>query len=651
MFLSKFKSDSGDRSAWGSFFFNPAPMRGGIVTSESSLQLSAVYACTRVLTDSIASLPFQMYRVESDGGKRHIRDHWLYRLFAKRPNDYMNPFEFIETLTGHLVLRGNCFAQIVSNARGEVTDLHPIHPDLVSIEMLGNTNWRYRVKNLDGTQSVYTRGDIFHVKGLSPNGVMGYNPIELARKMLSTGIAAQDYGLRYFENDASPSGGWIEHPTNFKDKEARDKFREGWQSQQGGANKGKVAILEYGLKFHDGITVKNTDAQFIESKRMTRLEICSLFRVPPHKIADLERATFSNIEQQSIDFVVDCLRPWLVRWEEAIKYTFLDVEDDDLVVNFPVISLLRGDSKARSDYINSGIMNGTLTRNEARLMEDRNPLPGLDKPLRMLNMVTESDAKEEQKALETLAYAENMQDEEPEETKPTEPNPADARMVALASAVADRVARKEVEMVAKAIKYDSLADSYWKHVDFVAGALAVDLPTAQSYCMAQLALVQAAGNVEYAQVRNTIMALATGAPVNVIATAPDPAIAVLTEQIAQLTGKTQAMEKLQAAEKPAPQVINVTNEFKLPDPVVPIVNVAAPEAPAPQPAPIVNVTNQVNVPEQAAPVVNVSAPSVNVTNDVQPAPVTVNNAFASKATQTVERDENDEITRTVTKYE
>lgn len=211
-------------------------------------------------------------------------------------------------------------------------------------------------------------------------------------------------------------------------------------------------------------------------------------------------------------------------------------------------------------------------------------------------------------------------------------------------------------MVAKAIKYDSLADSYWKHVDFVAGALAVDLPTAQSYCMAQLALVQAAGTVEYAQVRNAVMALATGAPVNVIATAPDPAIAVLTEQIAQLTGKTEAIAKQQTADKPP--AINITNEFRLPDPVAPIVNVAAPEAPAPQPAPVINITNEVNVPEQAAPVVNVeapvvnvSAPSVSVTNDVQPAPVTVNNAFASKAVQTVERDENDEITRTVTQYE
>lgn len=493
MFLSKFKSDSGDRSAWGGFFFNPAPIRGAHVTADAALQLSAVQACVRVLTDSIASLPFQMYRVGSNGGKTQLRDHWLYRLFAKRPNDYMNPFEFLETLTGHLVLRGNAFAQIVSNARGEVTDLHPIHPDFVSIEMLGNTNWRYRVKNIDGTQSVLTRGDMFHIKGLSPNGVMGYNPIELARKMLSTGIAAQDYGMRYFENDASPSGGWIEHPGNFKDKETRDKFRESWQSQQGGSNKGKVAILEYGLKFHDGITVKNSDAQFIETKRMNRLEICSLFRVPPHKIAELDRATFSNIEQQSIDFVVDCLRPWLVRFEEAIKYTFLDVEDDDLVVNFPTISLLRGDSAARAVYINTGIMNGTLTRNEARLMEDRNPLQGLDEPLRMLNMVTESEASDQQDDLEEQEpvddAADDSEDTAPEESKPAKRNPADARVFSIVKSASERVARKELQVIKAALKAtdwpDAVKSAYDTHKSFVSACIGCSIEEAKAYCEAR----------------------------------------------------------------------------------------------------------------------------------------------------------------------
>jgi HK97 family phage portal protein len=493
MFLTKIKADSGDRSSWGGFWFNPTPMRAesANVTADSALQLSAVYACVRVLSDTVSTLPFNMYRTMPSGAKKQIRDHWLYRLFAKRPNDYQNPLEFREMMMGHLALRGNAFAQIVANRKGEVTDLHPIHPDLVTIEMLSNLNWRYRVKNQDGTETILARTDVFHIKGLSPNGVVGYNPIALARKMLATGLAAQDYGVRFFENDAAPSGGWIEHPTNFKDKEARNLWRDAWQEMQGGKNKGKVAVLEYGLKYHEGVSVKNSDAQFIETKRMSRSEIATMFRVPPHMIGDLDKATFSNIEQQSIDFVTHSMMPWLVRWEEAIKYTFLDPEDDDLCVSFPVISLLRGDMAARSAYINTCVMNGTMTRNEARLMEDRDPLPGLDEPLRMLNMVTERDAQEEQDEAEAA---------EANGGKPRAPAPADARLVALASAAAERVARKEVEMTAKAAKSPdwraALCIAYAKHAAFVGAAIGISAERAEEYCSEQVALIQESGGID-----------------------------------------------------------------------------------------------------------------------------------------------------------
>ena len=391
-------------------------------------------------------------------------------------------------MMGHLVLRGNAFAIIDSNTLGEVTALHPVHPDLVSIEMLGNTNWRYRVKNIDGTDSVYTRGDIFHIKGLSKNIVMGFNPIEEARKMLSIGISAQDYGIRYFENDASPSGGYLEHPTNFKDKEARDKFREGWQSQQGGRNKGKAAILEYGIKFHHGIAVKNTDAQFLETQQYTKSGIAALFGVPPHKVGDLSRSTNNNIEHQGIEFSVDSVTPLADCWENAITYCFLDEEDHDLVVNFSTIGLLRGDTAARSEYINTRIMNGSMTRNEARLMEGENPMPGLDEPLRMLNMVTESEAKRLSEKHDNEANQElpEIKDDEPQAVQP---NPGDARMAALASAVADRVARKEVAMATAAFRSGTLEDAYKKHAEFVASALGVSIESARTYCTEQMALL------------------------------------------------------------------------------------------------------------------------------------------------------------------
>ena len=475
MFLTKIKADSGDRSAWGGFWFNPVPMRAGSanVTGDAALQLSAVYACVRVLTDTVSALPFTMYRTANNGAKTQIRDHWLYRLFAKRPNAYQNPLEFIEMMQGHLALRGNAFAQIVSDRRGEVTDLHPIHPDLVTIEMLSAVNWRFRVKNSDGTETILGRADVFHIKGLSPNGVVGYNPIALARKMLATGMAAQDYGMRFFENDAAPSGGWIEHPSNFKDVEAKRLFRDSWQEMQGGKNKGKTAVLEFGMKYHEGVSISNADSQFIETKRMARSEIATMWRIPPHMIGDLDKATFSNIEQQSIDFVVHSIIPWLRRWEEAIKFTFLDPEDDDLCVSFPVISLLRGDSAARSTYINTRIMNGSMTRNEARLMEGDNPLPGLDEPVLMLNMATPGAKKPGQG----------------EGAAPPAPaRQSDARLIALASAASGRIARKEAEMSARALKAGggALVDAYAKHAPFVAGALGIELGAAQEYCAEQI---------------------------------------------------------------------------------------------------------------------------------------------------------------------
>jgi HK97 family phage portal protein len=488
MFLTNPKADSGDRSAWGGFFFNPVPTRIGAanITPDTALQLTAVYACVRVHANAVSTLPFQMYREKPNGAKEQIRDHWLYRLFAKRPNAYQNPMEFRAMMHGHLELRGNAFAYIVSNRKGEATDLHPIHPDRITIELLadlpdGGPNWRYRVRNRDGSEVIIARTDMFHIKGLSSDGIVGYNPIALARKMLATGAAAQDYGVRFFDNDASPTSGIIEHPTNFKDKEQRNLFRETWQEQQSGANKGKVAVLEYGLKYVPPPVVSNADAQFIETKKMNRSEIASLFEVPPHMIGDLDRSTNNNIEHQGIEYVTNKLRPRVVCWEEAIKYTFLD-PDDEIVVRMPFMELMRGDMAARTEYINTGVMNGTLTRNEGRIMEDRDPLPGLDEPLMMVNMIPVSQQQDEA-------------DEEEQAEKAAPPVPAKAppqnaeRLNALAVAAAERVARKETQVLLAALKDGdwpmAVSEALNKHSPFVAQALGVSEQQATHYIRAR----------------------------------------------------------------------------------------------------------------------------------------------------------------------
>ena len=489
-------SDNGDRSPWGNFWFEPVPMRGGVGVgaSDQALQLTAVYACVRVLAEGVATLPFCLYKEGADGSKTLVKNHWLHTLFARRPNAYQNPLEFREMLQGHLALRGNGFARIVSNRQGVVTDLLPLHPDRTVIEMLSDTNWRYRYRQLDGTDVVLTRGEVFHLRGLSGNGILGYNPIQEARKAVTMGIAAQDYGMRFFMNDARPPG-WIEYPGQFKDDEQRRLFRERYQRTQTGANRHKVAVFEMGMKFHE-VKVSNDDAQYIETRKFSIAEIARLFRVPPHMIGDLEKATFSNIEQQSLEYVMHTLRPWLVRWEEAIRYTFLE-EDSDLNIEFPVTALLRGDAEARSMYYHNGILDGWMTRNEARLMESLNPLEGLDEPLRPLNMVEEDEAENDDDGDEGGNALPPQNDGGDGSGEPSNNEQPNARLLALATAAAERVARKEAMSVHSAYCKDdpqaALNDFFAKHADFISGALSVPVAAALEYCIEQRALLDSTG--------------------------------------------------------------------------------------------------------------------------------------------------------------
>jgi HK97 family phage portal protein len=392
-FLSRWMASSDDRSPWGDFWFEPVTVRtssGMRVSADNALRLAAVYASVRILAETMASLPFVLYRRRADGGKDKVTDHWLYRLLAKRPNRYQNPYEWREMLQGHLALRGNAYNRINANSRGEILELVPIHPDRIKMELTPAGDYRYRVTDRLGAETVVPRGEIWHLRGLSSDGLIGMSPIELARESLGMALAAQDYGARFFANDAKPTGGWIEFPGSFKDSDAKKVFRESYQAAQSGANRGKVLVLENGMKFHE-VGVTNKDAQFLELRKFQITDIARLFRVPPHMIADLDRATFSNIEQQSLEFVMHTMTPWAERWEASIESELL-FDGDELEVEFDFSNLMRGDAASRSTYYQSGIQNGWLTRNEARIAENLNPLDGLDEPLRPLNMVEEGAA-------------------------------------------------------------------------------------------------------------------------------------------------------------------------------------------------------------------------------------------------------------------
>ncbi len=466
-FMSRWMA-SADRSHGGDFWFEPVSTRTASamrVSPDSALRLAAVYACVRILAETMAALPLVVYQRRADGTKDKVTDHWLYRLMAKRPNRYQNPFEWREMLQGHLVLRGNAYNQIITNPRGEIVELVPIHPDRVRIEVLRSGEYRYRVTDRFGEELILPRGEVWHLRGLSSDGLMGMSPIELARESLGMALAAQDYGARFFANDAKPTGGWIEFPGSFKDSEAKKVFRESYQQAQSGANRGKVLVLENGMKFHE-VGVTNRDAQFLELRKFQITDIARLFRVPPHMIADLDRATFSNIEQQSLEFVMHTMTPWAERWEASIEADLL-LDGDDLEVAFDFSNLMRGDAASRSSYYQSGIQNGWLTRNEARIAENLNPLDGLDEPLRPLNMVEEGDAQKLEPDGESASLG------------PARPDPVDdalsARLHAVVACAADRWARR----ISRSGEIDD------KDIEFVAEALALPLASVERWASEQ----------------------------------------------------------------------------------------------------------------------------------------------------------------------
>jgi len=445
----KASADTSDRSPWGNFWFSSVPS-SRVTTPDSALALTPVYACVKVLAESFASLDFKLYKPNAAGTKRtRVTKHWSVRLFTKAPNRFQTPIEFQLMLMGHLALRGNAFCQIASNSRGEITELLPLNPDRMTVETLDNGDYRYRYLDAQGRTIYYARGELWHLRGLSSDGIVGISPIQACRAAVNEGLSMQAYSNRFYENDAKPGGGWIESPQRFASSADKQEFRDSWQKMHGGANRGKVAVLENGMKFHE-LGVSNTDAQFVEARGAKITDIARMFRVPPHMIAELSRATFSNIEQQAIDFWNNTMLPWARVWKSSIEF-FLLGEDLGFDVEFDVRPMQRGDAQARATAYGLGIQWGWLTRNEARAMEGLDPLPGLDEPIVPLNM-TPADKLGEDPEPEPGGDAEPPVDSAPVgkppgkgTTKPAKGAAADGdRLMQLVMGNAGRMARRIV---------------------------------------------------------------------------------------------------------------------------------------------------------------------------------------------------------------
>lgn len=357
-------------SAALSFFFGTGGS-GKSVTPSSAIQMSAVYACVRVISETIASLPLGVYE-ETDAGSRKATDHPLYRLLHDEPNPEMTSFALRETMMSHLLLWGNSYCQILRSGRNGILGLYPLLPEQMEVDRDSRGQLTYTYTTSEGRTVKLDPMEVLHIPGLGFDGVMGYSPIALEKNAIGLGLAAEEYGGKFFNNGARPSG-VLKHPNTVKDPE---KLRESWNKAYGGsANAGNTAVLEEGMDYKP-ISMSNNEAQFLETRKFQVSEICRIFRVPPHMIADLEHATFSNIEHQSISFAVHTIRPWLVRIEQAMnRALFPETEKGRFYVQFNMDGLMRGDYKSRMEGYAVARQNGWMSANDIRALENLNPIP------------------------------------------------------------------------------------------------------------------------------------------------------------------------------------------------------------------------------------------------------------------------------------
>ena len=353
---------------------------GEKVDEQSAMQISTVYACVRLLAETVAALPLHLYRYTDDGkGKESAFEHPLYRILYRQPNDEMSSFIWRETMMTHLLLWGNAYSQIIRDGRNNVLGLYPLLPENVEVDRdeQGQLYYIYHAytDEVPGEQNqdIYFRKDeILHIPGLGFNGLVGFSPIAMMKNSLGTTLAVEKYGASFFKNGAQPSG-VLEHPGVLKDPQ---KIRDNWTAVYGGPNNAhRVAVLEEGMAYK-AISLPPEDSQFLSTRQFGVEEICRIFRVPPHMVQSLEHATFSNIEHQSIDFVVHTLTPWLVRFEQAIiKDLLLEEEQDVLFPKFNVDGLLRGDYQSRMNGYATGISNGFLSPNDIHRLENMDLIP------------------------------------------------------------------------------------------------------------------------------------------------------------------------------------------------------------------------------------------------------------------------------------
>jgi HK97 family phage portal protein len=381
------KTSLADPDKWLYQALGGMPSSSGMAVSEqSAMGLTSVYACINILASALGQLPCNLYR-ERQNEKQIEKAHPVYDILRKNPNPDMTAFTFFQTMQASAAGWGNSYALILSRRNGSVGELWPLASATTTPKRV-NGELVYEFER-NGKRSSAPASEILHIKGLSGDGLVGWSPIKTQRELIGAGLAQQRFSGGFYANGATPSG-VLSFPGKVQDS---NKLREEWQASQTGENRGKVAVLEQGMKYEQ-ISIDPVDADYVETSKMTAVQVASIFRVPPHMINVLDRATWGNVESLGLEFVVHTLGAWFIAWQQELERKLLTPrEQAQLSIRFDPRALMRGDHKSRALYYKSAVNDGWMTRNEVRALEDLNPLEGLDKPLQPMNMIGANDPR------------------------------------------------------------------------------------------------------------------------------------------------------------------------------------------------------------------------------------------------------------------
>lgn len=479
------------------------PMRssraGQVVTADSAMKASAVYRCVSILANALAMFPKGMYE-KQDRGRRPAPEHPLDSIISFRPNRRQNAFVFWRQVCYHLVLRQNAYVQIVPgpSGRGWVGQLIPLNPDRVSgPEQLADGSLRYRYTPANGGQPIPMIGDIdiWHLTGLSADGLKGLSLLDVADDSIGLTLAAERHAARFFQRGVKPTG-ILQHDKTLKPETAREMGESFGRLYGGEEGAGKVPVLWEGMKFN-AISMTLKDAEFLDSRKFSVAEIARWFGVPPHMVGDVERSTSwgTGIEQQGLHFLIYCLEAWIALIEQSIRFSLV-VQPERYYPKFNTGALLRMDQKTQADVFGTYIDKGVYSPNDCRALLDMNPRPGGD---RYKDPGPAAAPIPTRQAAQEPPDSEDDEDEDPE---PAEARRAMARARAIAQSRAVELLDEELQALGRLAKQhaksagaweESAARFYGHFAGRVATALACEKAAAKAWCETRRCLLLASG--------------------------------------------------------------------------------------------------------------------------------------------------------------